>query len=338
MKKIHKPWIKLKGNIDAGDYETMNKLEELCIQHDQTALKLELDYKLGVSVDSSKGVQDINEFMYYNGDVLIGYMGISSFGGPWEVNGMVDPDYRRQGVFRKLFELVMAEWKRRGSGSMLLLSDRNSEAGQKFIAAVGAQYKHSEYEMFLKKENPAVASDKLAGIAFRKATNADAKEIARQNAIYFNDEEDASSDGMILPEEEEIRSDDMVLSEEEEISSDGITLSEEEEISAEDMILPEEEEKRGMTSYLVEKEGQIIGKVNLQLTSKLGAIFGLGVLPEHRRKGYGRALLLLAIEKLREANAQEIMLQVAAENSNALNLYKSCGFEETSTMDYFELK
>ncbi|WP_226086534.1 GNAT family N-acetyltransferase [Mesobacillus sp. S13] len=351
MKKIHKPWIKLKGNIDAGDYETINKLEELCIQHDQTALKLELDYKLGVSIDSSKGVQDINEFMYYDGDVLIGYMGISSFGGPWEVNGMVDPAYRRQGVFRKLFELVMAEWKRRGSGSMLLLSDRNSESGQKFIATVGAQYKHSEYEMFLKKENPAATSDKLAGIAFRKATNADAKEIARQNAIYFNDEEDASSDGMILPEEEEasaedmilpeeeeIRSEDMVLSEEKEIRSDCMVLPKEEEVSTDDMILPEEEEKRGMTSYLVEKEGQIIGKVNLQLTSKLGAIFGLGVLPEHRRKGYGRALLLLAIEKLKEAEAQEIMLQVAAENSNALNLYKSCGFEETSTMDYFELK
>ncbi|OAH63747.1 hypothetical protein AYJ66_17305 [Dietzia cinnamea] len=112
----------------------------------------------------------------------------------------------------------------------------------------------------------------------------------------------------------------------------------EEEIKSEDMILPEEEEKRGMTSYLVEKDGQIIGKVNLQLTSKLGAIFGLGVLPEHRRKGYGRALLLLAIEKLKEANAKEIMLQVAAENSNALKLYQSCGFEETSTMDYFELK
>ena len=296
MQKIDKPWIKLKENIDAGDYETINELEERSIQHDQTALKLELDYKLGVSVDSSKGVQDINEFMYYDVDVLIGYMGISSFGGPWEVNGMVDPDYRRQGVFTKLFELVMAEWERRGSGSMLLLSDRNSEAGQKFIAGTGAAYKHSEYEMFLKKDAPVTTPD---GIVFRKATNADAKEIARQNAIYFNDEV---------------------------------------EVNADDMPLPEVEEKRGMTSYLVEKEGQIIGKVNLQLTSKLGAIFGLGVLPEHRRKGYGRALLLLAIEKLKEANAKEIMLQVAAENSNALNLYKSCGFEETSTMDYFELK
>ena len=138
MQKIDKPWIKLKENIDAGDYEIINELQERCSRIDQTALKLELDYKLGVSDDGSNGVQNINEFMYFDGERLIGYMGICNFGGPWEVNGMVDPDYRRQGVFTKLFELAVAEWKRRDSGSMLLLSDRSSEAGQKFIAEVGA--------------------------------------------------------------------------------------------------------------------------------------------------------------------------------------------------------
>ncbi|WLR54722.1 GNAT family N-acetyltransferase [Mesobacillus subterraneus] len=299
MQKIHKPWIKLKENIDDEDYKVINELQDRCLQTDQIALKLELDYKVGVRGDSSKGVQDINEYLYFDGELLIGYIGICSFGGPLEVNGMVHPEYRCQGVFTKLFELVIAEWRRRSSGSLLLLSDRNSESGQQFIATTGAQYKHSEYEMYLKKDVPVTTTDQLTGIVFRKAANADAKEIARQNAIYFNDEE---------------------------------------EVNADDMPLPEVEEKRGMTSYLVEKEGVIIGKVNLQLTSKLGAIFGLGVLPEHRRKGYGRALLLLAIKKLKEANAQEIMLQVASENSNALDLYKSCGFEETSTMDYFELR
>ncbi|MBT2680437.1 GNAT family N-acetyltransferase [Bacillus sp. ISL-35] len=299
MRKIGKPWIKLKEGIDGEDYEIIGQLQERCSEHDRTALKLELDYKLGVS-GNDKGIQAVNEFMYFDGESLIGYIGICSFGGPWEVNGMVDPEYRRQGIFSKLFKLVVDEWKRRDSGSMLLLSDRNSAAGQGFIAGSGAQYKHTEYEMFLKKVAPAFATEKLEGLTFRKATNADAQEIARQNVIYFNDIGES--------------------------------------VEAEDMILPEEEEKRGMTSYLVEKDGQIIGKVNLQLTSKLGAIFGLGVLPEHRRKGYGRSLLLLAIEKLKEANAQEIMLQVAADNSNALNLYKSCGFEETSTMDYFELR
>jgi ribosomal protein S18 acetylase RimI-like enzyme len=314
MKTIQNPWIKLKGNIVAEDYDLINQLQERCIEVDGTALKLELDYKIGVGPEKNSGIQDINEFMYFDGEKLIGYMGICSFGGPWEVNGMVDPDYRRQGVFTKLFELVLAEWKRRDTGSMLLLGDRKSESGQKFIAGTEAQYKHSEYEMYLKEDTPIATQDQFSGITFRKATNADANEIARQNAIYFNDEYNEN-------DVEETEQDNQEIVDQ-----------------TEEMILPEEEEKRGMTSYLVEKDGQIIGKVNLQLTSKLGAIFGLGVLPEHRRKGYGRALLLMAIEKLKEANAQEIMLQVAAENSNALNLYKSCGFVETSTMDYFELK
>ncbi len=61
-------------------------------------------------------------------------------------------------------------------------------------------------------------------------------------------------------------------------------------------------------------------------------------MPEHRGKGFGRAVLLGAIEKLKEANVNAIMLQVAAENATALGLYKSCGFVETSTMDYFKYK
>jgi ribosomal protein S18 acetylase RimI-like enzyme len=51
----------------------------------------------------------------------------------------------------------------------------------------------------------------------------------------------------------------------------------------------------------------------------------------------GRALLLEAIEKLKDANADKIMLQVEAKNAKALSLYKSCGFQETSVMDYYEL-
>ena len=92
-----------------------------------------------------------------------------------------------------------------------------------------------------------------------------------------------------------------------------------------------------MSIYLVEKDDCIIGKVHLQLINGIGGIYGLGVLPENRGKGFGRAILLNAIEKLKDAKAEKIMLQVAAENATALSLYKSCGFKETSVMDYFEL-
>jgi predicted acetyltransferase len=93
--------------------------------------------------------------MYFNDQQLIGYIGICSFGGsgtPLEVNGMVHPQYRRQGVFKILSELAIAEWKRRNSSDILLLCDRNSTAGQKFIEKIGAEYKQSECEMYLTQD------------------------------------------------------------------------------------------------------------------------------------------------------------------------------------------
>lgn len=325
MQIIEKPWIKLKASIDKEDYDLINKLQEQCIRQDQTALKLDLDYKIGIPSEHEKisSIQNINEFMYFEGQQVIGYIGISIFGvagAPIEVNGMVHPEYRRQGVFKKLSELVMAEWKRRNSGSILLLSDRKSNSGQQFIKETGAQYKHSEYEMYLKKDNLESLKGQLAGITFRKATNVDAREIARENAIYFNDE---FRDSQNTANDNELES----------ISVKAETIR-----PNEDMILPDEEEKRGMIIYLAEKDQQIIGKVHLQLTSRIGGIYGLGVIPEHRGKGFGRTILMMAIEKLKETSANEVMLQVAAENSNALELYKSCGFVETSTMDYYEIQ
>lgn len=325
MQIIEKPWIKLKASIDKEDYDLINKLQEQCIRQDQTALKLDLDYKIGIPSEHDKisSIQNINEFMYFEGQQVIGYIGISIFGvagAPIEVNGMVHPEYRRQGVFKKLSELVMAEWKRRNSGSILLLSDRKSNSGQQFIKGTGAQYKHSEYEMYLKKDNLESLKGQLAGITFRKATNLDAREIARQNAIYFNNE---FRDSQNTANDNELES----------ISVKAETIR-----PNEDMILPDEEEKRGMIIYLAEKDQQSIGKVHLQLTSRIGGIYGLGVIPEHRGKGFGRTILMMAIEKLKETNANEVMLQVAAENSNALELYKSCGFVETSTMDYYEIQ
>ena len=55
-------------------------------------------------------------------------------------------------------------------------------------------------------------------------------------------------------------------------------------------------------------------------------------------KGYGREILVQSIIELKQRNAEEIMLQVATEIEKALNLYQSCGFQETSVMEYFNLR
>ncbi len=57
-----------------------------------------------------------------------------------KVNGMVHPDYRRKGLFTKLFERVVEECQKRNFTKLLLLSDGNSISGTGFIKAVQGEY------------------------------------------------------------------------------------------------------------------------------------------------------------------------------------------------------
>ena len=287
--------IILKEFIDQKDYIEISKLQKHCLNNDKTSLKLELDYKLSRAAGRKGALNNVNEFMYYNNNELVGYIGIDHFGGTTlEVNGMVHPAFRRKGVFNKLFQLVTDERVKRKGITMLLLSDNKSIPGQEFIKSTGASYKHSEYEMFLRLNPKQEIS--LENVFLRKANNKDAREIQYQNSIYFDIE-----------------------------------------FIEEDIKMPEDEEKCGMIIYIAEVGNKIIGKVHLEVSGDIGGIYGLGVTPDYRGKGYGREILIGAIEILKERNKKEIMLQVAAKNNKALNLYKSCGFEETSIMDYYQM-
>lgn len=144
-----------------------------------------------------------------------------------------------------------------------------------------------------------------AKLIFKKATNADKAEIDLQNAIYFSDETG-------------------------EVSK---TETETEEIT----VMPEDEEKRGFLIYLAHLGQDVVGKVNIQLLSSEGGIYGLGIKPNDRGKGLGRSLLLQAMDVIQKKGLQTAMLQVEAENETALNLYKSCGFSIRSTMKYYVL-
>lgn len=290
-----KPTIVMKEWLERKDYEDIQELQTLCCAADQTVLKLDLDYKLSKAEGEKESAGNSNEFMAYAEDKLIGFIGISYFGGDsMEVNGMVHPEYRRKGIFRTLFVLVKEEWAKRPMPKILLLSDSLSASGLGFIRQTGADYAHSEYEMYLR--NPRETNLNRERVLLRQASNQDAQEVTRQNAIYFDEEESEAK-----------------------------------------LVLPEEEAKCGMIIYLAEVEGQVVGKVHLETHEGVGGIYGLGVLPEHRSQGYGREILLKSIEKFRENNIEEIMLQVEIKNQKALTLYTSSGFETTSTMEYYQL-
>ncbi|MDR3597976.1 GNAT family N-acetyltransferase [Clostridium sp.] len=300
--KVLNQVIYIKEYIYQKECEEINELQEIVSSKDKVNLKLELDYKLEMYKNLKTGTRKINEFLCYVGDVLVAYMGISCFGGNVaEINGMTHPEWRRKGIFKKLFKLAINECDNRNFNKILLLSDEKSISGIEFIKSLGGEYNFSEYRMEL-SNNTTVENKKVVNL--RKADKSDKIEIERQKLIYFGDEEESKSGVDSNTEEtEKIEMD------------DGFIISD---------------------AYMIELNNKVIGKINIEYNNDSAFIFGFGLLPEFRGKGYGKAALKEALKLINERNINKVSLDVAAKNSKALNLYKSCDFKEISVMNYYK--
>ena len=63
----------------------------------------------------------------------------------------------------------------------------------------------------------------------------------------------------------------------------------------------------------------------------LGAIQNVAVRPEYRGLGFGRALMLKALDGFQRARLRRAFLEVTASNAAAVELYRSLGFRLTQT-------
>ncbi len=88
--------------------------------------------------------------------------------------------------------------------------------------------------------------------------------------------------------------------------------------------------------YVVEREGEAIGKIGVALEDGGAYVRGVGVLPEYRGRGYGRRMLEATIDAMVAENRTSLALDVVCENSGALSLYLACGFQVTNCYDYYE--
>jgi ribosomal protein S18 acetylase RimI-like enzyme len=140
--------------IDSTDYWQIMELEKACREYEDVDFKLELDFKTSEVGRSQTDSSGMNEFFCYDRDALAGYLGVCSFDSAvWEVNGMVRPNYRNQGIFTELFRRMLGEFNARSPQELLLLSDKKSASGLRFIESLHANYHHAEYGMVLKASN-----------------------------------------------------------------------------------------------------------------------------------------------------------------------------------------
>jgi ribosomal protein S18 acetylase RimI-like enzyme len=90
--------------------------------------------------------------------------------------------------------------------------------------------------------------------------------------------------------------------------------------------------------YVATLDGDPVGTLNIQTIDGDKYIYGFVVRPAYRRRGYGREILACLLRELAAERPQPVYLEVETENTPAVNLYRSLGFEELVTYDYYRLK
>ena len=244
---------------------------------------------------------DTFDFLYYEWDQLVGYLGIDNYGtGEKAVVGAVHPEHRRKGIASLLLRAAKEESRHSGITQLILMCERASRSGTAFAQAIGAQLDFSEHEMTLGtfKERP-IFDERLT---IRQATNQD--DFAAIVSIMATDRGN---------------------------------------IEQAQHYVDEMANRYDQRFYLMTFGGpdvgcdEPIGSLRVGQQSEDRGIYGFVVRPEYRGKGYGRQLLQEVIRSLRNESPRGIMLEVDVNNTNALGLYLSIGFEIETTYDYYNI-
>ena len=75
-------------------------------------------------------------------------------------------------------------------------------------------------------------------------------------------------------------------------------------------------------------EGQIAAYGGMLITVDEGQITNIAVHPDHRRRGYGAAIVRSLLRHAKDAKLDSVSLEVRASNTAAIELYKRAGFVE----------
>ncbi len=85
----------------------------------------------------------------------------------------------------------------------------------------------------------------------------------------------------------------------------------------------------GTRHYLVaERAGQIVGYAGLMCIEPIADVQTIAVAPEYEGRGIGSALLTALIRESRLRRAEDVLLEVRADNPRAQQLYRRYGFEQ----------
>ena len=89
------------------------------------------------------------------------------------------------------------------------------------------------------------------------------------------------------------------------------------------------------TGYVALEAGRVVSYAGMLYAVDEGQITNVAVLPDARRKGYGRAVVSAVIKDAAEHGLEQISLEVREGNLPAIRLYECLGFVEAGRRRHF---
>ena len=261
-----------------------------------------LHMRLSFTMLHERSGKENNDFLYYEQHMLVGYLALDEWGADEkEVVAMVHPDFRRKGIFSALLAAAREECQQRAIPSLLLICEQSSVAGQACAKVIGARQSFSEHEMVLKNFQERSTFDERLSI--REAGREDIDAIAAVLSASFNDPEPLVTANLLKRFSQ--------------VPPPHIYLA---TFGAGELSCNEP-----------------VGTLRLDEFDGVIGIYGFGVIPDYRGRGYGRQMLEEMIRTIRATSQKPIILDVETDNAPAIGLYKSCGFHIKTTYDYYNI-
>jgi predicted N-acetyltransferase YhbS len=100
----------------------------------------------------------------------------------------------------------------------------------------------------------------------------------------------------------------------------------------------EDDFARGLKYYILEENHQPCGCVALEKADSDVCYLGrLAVLPEHRKKGFGKSLVNHIFAKAKQLRAQRVEIGIISKDASLKNWYSEFGFVQKSTKKFDHL-
>jgi ribosomal protein S18 acetylase RimI-like enzyme len=163
--------------LTGSDLSQIEGLERRTVAVDGGRLKLEWG-----SLGRRTGDR-IEDLLYWQGNLLVGFLGLYTFGSTTELAGMVDPQHRRRGIGSELLTAAIELTESRGRSDVLVVCPRTAAGGAAFARRAGGVFDHAEFALELIGEPDGGSADPAT--VLRPATAADAAAIGRLLEVGF---------------------------------------------------------------------------------------------------------------------------------------------------------